>query len=275
MAPRREAKRAAEQVITMMATADSDKSPPKRKKPTAKTITKKSQQVKTGTRRAKAVDKHENEVTDNEAAGPAKKLRSTAKKVVMSPKTPEKTVKNNTKVRSRKINKQEVKTDAEDNNASEKLGLQITERKTRTKTTTALKKAGTKKSPADSKTIVSATTRSEKKTTENGNDKELSKNTRYRKAIEENVAPAATRSKTSQKRKNEDTKNIKHEQILEKQEIQVDKKSRRANKKETKASDVGKFFLLFSVITETSKYLVNLTRTRARASCIYGVNIDI
>lgn len=255
MAPRREAKRAAEQVITMMATADSDKSPPTKKKPTAKTITKKSQQVKTGTRRAKAVDKHE--VTDNEAAGPAKKLRSTAKKVVMSPKTPEKTVKN-TKVRSRKVNKQEVKTNAEDNNASEKLGLQVTERKTRAKTTTALKKAGTKKSPADPKTIVSATTRSEKKTIENGNDKELSKNTRHRKAVEENVAPAATRSKTSQKRKNEDTKNIEHEQILEKQqEIQpVGKKSRRANKKETKASDVGKFFFLFSVITETSKYLV-------------------
>lgn len=243
MAPRREAKRAAEQVITMMA-ADSNKSPPKKKKPTAKTITKKSQQVKTETRRAKAVDKHENEVTDNEAAGPAKKLRSIAKKVVMSPKTPEKTVKNNTKVRSRKVNKQEVKMDTEDNNASEKLSLQIIERKTRAKTTTALKKAGTKKSPANPKTIVSVTTRSEKKTIENGNDKELSKNTRHRKAIEENVTPAATRSKTTQKRKNEDTKNIKHEQILEKQqEIQVGKKSHRANKKETKASDVGKFFI--------------------------------
>ncbi|XP_020279549.1 uncharacterized protein LOC109852630 [Pseudomyrmex gracilis] len=250
MAPRKGAKQAATEADEIViAAADSNVSPSK-KKTTAKTIVEKPKQAKAGTRRGKAADKRENEVIGNEAASPVKKLRGRAKKVVtavVSPKSPAKTINNSTKNKSKKTNKQKIKTNTEENNDEEVL--QITEKKTRARATT--KKAGAvKKLPAKSKTTLSTAKRSKKETAiENGagdaesaGDEGPAKTTRRRKAVEKSVAPVAKKSKTTKKRKSEDNKNFDNDEIIEKEKNTepVAKKSRRANKLETGAGDVVK-----------------------------------
>lgn len=236
MAPRKQTK-AAESIV---ADANGDASPSRKRKIAAKPVTEESKQVRTGLRRAKAEKAEINDVVID--ASPPKKARG-GKSKTAEPKPA-------TETKSGKSNKVAKTEETINNNAHEKAPKQTTEKRARaTKTAGAMaKKAGTKEQPATKSKAKESTRKPKNNTaaTENGaggNAAEMdvaatsTKRTRGKVMEKENAMPArtATAAKAPKKRKNVEEETIGNAEVVEEEAAVAvpDKKPRGKPKKAT------------------------------------------
>lgn len=262
MAPRRQAKQPATE--TVVAAADGNVTPPKKRKIATKPVTDKPKPVRTMASRA-AKEKHNNNNNDvavDEFAVPPKKSRGKTKTAAEAPKSTA-----IAKTKTKKVNKQAEA--AVDNNMDEEVTeqqekKQIAEKKTRGKP--AAKKAGTSKKPAATKSRVKKP--QDEVVIENGSE-DLEKDTGKKNAakktrrggkavedVEKNDAPAASKAKPAAKsRKRKPAEDAEKDVIaeaevavnVEKMEMVLNKKSGGKSKKvETETSDARKPLLKLS-----------------------------